>query len=359
MILSLGILSQLIYKCHSQIPEKLTHDEFDKWMGIKGLANILENCGYLEKDDENLLSISEDVVNVQALKALRAKLSQGGRSRAKKASREGGRFAAKSLPSKEPQIDNQTHPKPAIAGVQLVIAGELPNSPVNLEPSKDDSWWENSAQKVSTEDPPVRSFRVLRQNTEDKYKIHKTKDMSFAQDLSKRPLSALDPSPIPSSNPKIVSRPVEPTLFPEVGNDTENKTIEAREASKRSRKASPRTTIDQEFIQDLWNTYRHPKMPACKVLTEKRKKAIQKRGKLFPNPEDWQTAVINLAQWDFATGKNDRGWIADFDYFLSEKGVRFFEGTYAKPEKFKPGDSRQYGEWDIDYSQYERFKHLK
>jgi hypothetical protein len=84
-----------------------------------------------------------------------------------------------------------------------------------------------------------------------------------------------------------------------------------------------------EEIKQVWNSLRHPKLSAVAVMSDDRKRKIEKRAKEFPDIEQWKIAIKNLSSWKWGQGENSTGWVASLDYLLSEKGRRAFEGPLA------------------------------
>lgn len=70
--------------------------------------------------------------------------------------------------------------------------------------------------------------------------------------------------------------------------------------------------------------------PACRKLTNKRKAAMAKRWREdLTSLEDWAAYYKDASKKRFLMGNNDRGWKADFDFFLREDViVKMQEGKY-------------------------------
>ena len=63
-------------------------------------------------------------------------------------------------------------------------------------------------------------------------------------------------------------------------------------------------------------------------LTERRKLAIQARAR-ENGKESLMEVIIQAAESDFLNGKNDRGWVADFDWLMRPNNfVKVLEGNY-------------------------------
>jgi hypothetical protein len=86
-------------------------------------------------------------------------------------------------------------------------------------------------------------------------------------------------------------------------------------------------------------------LPQVKDFTGKRKAALAQRRKEPFFTEHFDAALAKLAASSFCTGKNERGWKADFDFFLQpDSVVRIMEGKYddrkgvTMPSKPRIGD---------------------
>jgi hypothetical protein len=99
---------------------------------------------------------------------------------------------------------------------------------------------------------------------------------------------------------------------------------------------SPRADpVPYKQIQALWNEIAvSAGLPACKVLSKGRKAAMRQRhnGEIIEREmENWADYFKAITKSAFMCGKNDRGWRADIDFALSERGMtRTFEGKYHK-----------------------------
>lgn len=85
-------------------------------------------------------------------------------------------------------------------------------------------------------------------------------------------------------------------------------------------------------VLELYND-RCNKLPKARQLSEKRKKAIRAILKKYSLDEIIQVFDKANAS-DFLTGKNDRGWVADFDFiFREDKFLSILEGKYNGKKK--------------------------
>lgn len=70
-------------------------------------------------------------------------------------------------------------------------------------------------------------------------------------------------------------------------------------------------------------------LPPVRDLTKKRRGAIHQRLKEPFFRDNWRAALTKIPKSQFLIGKNDRGWVANFDWFLSPSAViSIMEGKY-------------------------------
>lgn len=96
------------------------------------------------------------------------------------------------------------------------------------------------------------------------------------------------------------------------------------------KKHTPRPTgLTPRRCAEIWNEFKHPSQPAIKDpgrLAKDRESKVKARLVDYPTESEWVEAVKDLAAWPHAIGQNDRGWKGDFDYLVSTKGRKCFEG---------------------------------
>ena len=90
----------------------------------------------------------------------------------------------------------------------------------------------------------------------------------------------------------------------------------------------PDTTPYKDII-DLYHLIL-PDLPRVEKATEKRKAAMRQRwSDDLVTLEDWTLYFKDAARKPFLFGRNDKGWIANFDFFLREQTITFMqEGRY-------------------------------
>lgn len=90
-------------------------------------------------------------------------------------------------------------------------------------------------------------------------------------------------------------------------------------------------------------------MPQVQKLTDKRKKAIDNFIKEFSEEQFEQICKIANSS-NFLTGKNDKGWKADFDFLMrTDKATNILEGKYNNGKNNKTNfNGREYDEKELN-----------
>ena len=83
-------------------------------------------------------------------------------------------------------------------------------------------------------------------------------------------------------------------------------------------------------LNDTWNEMAaFPQLPKVTVMTAKRKAALRTRWADAFFRENWAEAMAKIPGCPFLIGQSERGWRADFDWFLKPDSVaRILEGKY-------------------------------
>ena len=82
-------------------------------------------------------------------------------------------------------------------------------------------------------------------------------------------------------------------------------------------------------------------LPQCKLLTEKRKRAIRAFCKQL-SAEKWEEVCQLANSSPFCTGDNDKGWKADFDFLIRpDKATNVLEGRYCNERRDDGGGNVQ------------------
>ena len=88
---------------------------------------------------------------------------------------------------------------------------------------------------------------------------------------------------------------------------------------------------DASGFQKIYNE-NCPNLPDCKIITDKRKRAIKAFLKQFSR-DQFETVCKKANQSAFCCGENDRGWKANFDWlFKPANFVKVLEGNYLNTE---------------------------
>lgn len=120
-----------------------------------------------------------------------------------------------------------------------------------------------------------------------------------------------------------------------INNKNKKERIEKREKESQKPKNTSllkTTSSIADKVVDMYHAH-CPSLPKIRVITDKRKQAIQKICKLY-DLETIKEVFDLIEKSDFCTGKNDRGWTADLDFILREdKFANILEGKYSNKSK--------------------------
>lgn len=109
-----------------------------------------------------------------------------------------------------------------------------------------------------------------------------------------------------------------------------NLEIEIEEEDKvNAGKPATSFAYDYDFFRETYNSLCR-KLPSCRTMPQKRKKAVQNFLKDFTQ-EQWEEICKAANESEFLTGGNDRGWKANIDFLLRpDKAVKALEGAYTR-----------------------------
>lgn len=100
---------------------------------------------------------------------------------------------------------------------------------------------------------------------------------------------------------------------------------EADSNTDSNKKNTPNGEEDEIFAK--WNSF--PELPKIARITDKRRSAARTRLKDPFFREHWKAGIEAIPQRPFLLGKNDRGWKADIDWFLTPEAItKIVEGKY-------------------------------
>ena len=128
------------------------------------------------------------------------------------------------------------------------------------------------------------------------------------------------------------------------GDKEEDREKEKEEKESQADKppASPRSPIPYESIRSLYNET-CVSLSQCKIMSESRKKAIKARYSSGCTLEDFETLFKKAEASSFLKGKNDRNWMATFDWLIKDANMtKVLEGNYD--DRGKGGDKNGTGE---------------
>lgn len=92
---------------------------------------------------------------------------------------------------------------------------------------------------------------------------------------------------------------------------------------------------DLSPVLSYWNA--QPVLPQVKSFSAGRKKHLAARMRDDFFAANWQLAIDRIGKSDFCTGKNERGWVATFDWLLKPDTVtRIMEGRYDNRKGILP-----------------------
>lgn len=111
-------------------------------------------------------------------------------------------------------------------------------------------------------------------------------------------------------------------------------------------------TIDYQAFMDTWNANTEGTFPKITSIAGKRASTIATRLKSYPNLLEMMVPVINyISGIEFFTGKNDRGWVASFDYLMQDGKIL---ELYEKAIAAGCSTTREPDALDIELAQMER-----
>ena len=126
--------------------------------------------------------------------------------------------------------------------------------------------------------------------------------------------------------------------YHDTGNESSNDSLELPQTPK----------VSCQQIVDLYHSI-CKSYPHIRTLSEARKKAINARLKTY-TLEDIKTVFENAEASSFMKGKNDRNWVANFDWMIADKNIaKVLEGNYAdRPKRGKENVPAWFGQREPD-----------
>ena len=103
---------------------------------------------------------------------------------------------------------------------------------------------------------------------------------------------------------------------------------------KRSVRWTAQLQLERQAVLDAWA---ETDLPQIQALTSKRNQALLARLRDAFWREHWRAGLKQLAASRFAHGEGDRGWVANFDWFLRPDSLaRILEGRYDERQGAPP-----------------------
>lgn len=103
---------------------------------------------------------------------------------------------------------------------------------------------------------------------------------------------------------------------------------------KQRKRRAKESTIPYQQIVDDYNAICGTKLPRVTKLTDKRKRAIKTCFVQGFTVDLLKDAFRKAVSTPFLTGRNDRDWIANFDFIVKPDNLqKIIEGVYGVPEQ--------------------------
>ncbi len=102
-------------------------------------------------------------------------------------------------------------------------------------------------------------------------------------------------------------------------------------------------TRQTQGLLDIWNEVaKELGLPKVRALGKgQRRVKVLTRLKDEPDLEQWRLGASKISESDFLTGANDRGWLANFDWFIRPDTLnKLLEGVYLQSHRKTSGKAR-------------------
>jgi hypothetical protein len=131
--------------------------------------------------------------------------------------------------------------------------------------------------------------------------------------------------------PKVLACISELESFQLISKNCSYKEKEIKE-KKRKEKNTPTILSESSALHHplflIWNS-NCGTLPKAEQLSPKRIKSCRARWKDNPSEDYWTKAVVEITESSFCCGENERGWRANFDWFLKpDTHISVLEGKY-------------------------------
>ncbi|MDF1565314.1 MAG: hypothetical protein P1V51_19915 [Deltaproteobacteria bacterium] len=120
-----------------------------------------------------------------------------------------------------------------------------------------------------------------------------------------------------------------PEGLPTIDQDQDQEQKDSEEEEVALTPARPPAAFTARELALLWNEKAVAPLPRIKALTDDRRKKLRTRLSIHPEPAWWEAVIERVNASRFLRGDNERGWMVDFDWILSERNLtRIVEGKY-------------------------------
>lgn len=192
-----------------------------------------------------------------------------------------------------------------LAGMNRVVRGKSSNGTPILQIVNWEKHQKVDKPQLATALPPIATQTAEKQGKSDVRE-------SFANDSGtvREPLATI---------PGIMDQ----------GSGTNDQGAGSKDAVASEADASPPSVLFREFLS-AWNGTMKQKCESTKNRTN----AFRSRIRSPVWADCWRTALAKIPSSPFCMGDNDRGWVADIDWFLRPDTVqRILEGKYDKKQR--------------------------
>ena len=113
------------------------------------------------------------------------------------------------------------------------------------------------------------------------------------------------------------------------------------------KKKAPRKEYDSfgaEQMRQVWNQFTPDELPRVKELlrTSTRGRNASARWLEKPDREYWAKVALTIGRTKFCLGDNDRGWKADFEFFVRpDTHLKIMEGKYDNLHKSRTTEPKK------------------
>lgn len=133
------------------------------------------------------------------------------------------------------------------------------------------------------------------------------------------------------------------TVTPDIDNKIKDIDIDIDSKGDAPKGATPHHHIDYQSIIDDYNAT-CTKLPACRKLSDARRKAIRARLRTY-TPEELHQIFVNAQNSPWHTGQNKNNWTADFDWLMKDSNAAKMLEKGGAPSGGQPVSA----DWERDW----------